>query len=118
MSKLKVFVSSTCYDLSSVRSGLKRFIEEELGYEAVLSDQQDILYDPRIHTHTACIEEVKNSDLMILIIGSRFGGQATEEALDRIDFEGLKEKYPDIEEIERQGKISITQLEVLEAMHI
>lgn len=116
MSKLKVFVSSTCYDLSSVRSGLKRFIEEELGYEAVLSDQQDILYDPRIHTHTACIEEVKNSDLMILIIGSRFGGQATEEALDRIDFEGLKEKYPDIEEIERQGKISITQLEVLEAM--
>ncbi len=85
MSKLKVFVSSTCYDLSSVRLGLKRFIEEELGYEAVLSDQQDILYDPRIHTHTACIEEVKNSDLMILIIGSRFGGQATEEALDRID---------------------------------
>lgn len=90
MSKLKVFVSSTCYDLSSVRLGLKRFIEEELGYEAVLSDQQDILYDPRIHTHTACIEEVKNSDLMILIIGSRFGGKRQKKHWIGLTLKALK----------------------------
>lgn len=116
MAKLKIFFSSTCYDLKLIRSKLRK-ATEEMGCEPVMSEYGDILYDPRIHTHTSCIEEVKNCDFLILLIGSRFGGSAIQEALDNVDFEALKKKYPDVETVKSQDKISITQLEVLEAMN-
>jgi hypothetical protein len=75
MAELRVFVSSTCYDLSLLRSQLRTFIKS-MGYEPIMSDYEDVLYDPRIHTHTSCIDEVKNCDVLILIIGSRFGGKS------------------------------------------
>ena len=80
MSVLKVFISSTCYDLDNVRDGLRDFIYN-IGYEPVMSDYGDVLYDPRIHTHTSCIEEVKNCDMLVLLIGGRFGGKAISEAV-------------------------------------
>lgn len=49
MSTLKVFVSSTCYDLDNVRDGLRDFIYN-IGHEPVMSDCGDVLYDSRIHT--------------------------------------------------------------------
>ena len=36
--KTTVFVSSTCYDLMQIREDICRFIEKELGYEAMLSE--------------------------------------------------------------------------------
>ena len=90
MSILKVFISSTCYDLDNVRDGLRDFIYD-IGYEPVMSDYGDVLYDPRIHTHTSCIEEVKNCDMLVLLIGGRFGGRAINEAMSAVDFEKVKE---------------------------
>ncbi|WP_158694106.1 DUF4062 domain-containing protein, partial [Cronobacter malonaticus] len=74
MAGLRVFVSSTCYDLSLLRSQLRIFIQN-LGYEPMMSDYSDLLYDPRQHTHTSCIDEVSSADVVVLIIGSRFGGK-------------------------------------------
>ena len=91
MSILKVFISSTCYDLDNVRDGLRDFIYN-IGYEPIMSDYGDVLYDPRIHTHTSCIEEVKNCDMLVLLIGGRFGGKAISEAVSTVDFEKVKEK--------------------------
>lgn len=74
MATLRVFVSSTAYDLGVLRSSLRGFIQG-LGFEAILSEYSDVLFDPREHTHTSCIAEVKNCDIVVLVVGSRFGGE-------------------------------------------
>jgi len=115
MAGLRVFISSTCYDLSVIRSQLRLFIQT-LGHEPVMSDYSDILYDPRTHTHTSCVDEVSNADIMILIIGSRFGGLSIPEALGRIDFDLLSNESQSTETFKKKDNISITQLEVLKAI--
>ena len=65
MADMRVFVSSTCYDLSLLRSQLRTFIKS-VGYEPVMSDHGDVIYDPRLHTHTSCLEEVRSCDMLIL----------------------------------------------------
>ena len=115
MASLRVFVSSTCYDLSSIRGQLRTFITE-IGFEPIMSDYNDVLYDPRIHTHTSCIEEIKTCDIVILIVGSRFGGKAIPEAISKIDFDNIAEKSSSIEILKKKDNISVTQLEVLKAL--
>src|SRR5205814_8760507 len=44
-----------------------------LGYEPVLSEEGTIFFDPRIHVQDACLSEIPNCQLFILIIGGRFG---------------------------------------------
>lgn len=89
-----------------------------VGYEPVMSDQADVIYDPRVHTHTSCLREVMNCDVVILLVGSRFGGTIIPKALEAIDVDRLQ----DISRADRfndeQSKISITQAEVLQAIQI
>jgi hypothetical protein len=115
MAGLRVFVSSTCYDLSMLRAQLRIFIQS-MGYDPIMSDYEDVLYDPRIHTHTSCVDEVSNCDVLILIIGSRFGGKSTVEALNRINFDILKNESLNIEALKKKENLSVTQLEVLKAV--
>ena len=114
MPALKVFVSSTCYDLNNERSSLRSFIRS-LGHEPVMSEYGDVLYDPQSHTHSSCVEGVKNCDILVLLIGGRFGGTAVSEAVSMIDFEVLKEKIKSGTKIDDE-KLSITHLEVLKAI--
>lgn len=116
MAGLKVFVSSTCYDLSSIRTQLRSFLIS-LGHEPIMSEYSDILYDFRVHTHNSCIEEVKNADVVILIIGSRFGGNAIPEAINRIDVDSLKAKSKSTTALEGRN-LSVTQLEILKAIDV
>lgn len=76
MANPRVFISSTCYDLSEVRDSLVEFIRS-FGFEPVLSDRGDVFYHPDIHTHDSCLNEVGNCELLVLIIGGRFGGSYT-----------------------------------------
>ncbi len=69
----RVFISSTCYDLSEVRDTLVTFINS-FGFEDALSERGDVFYHPDLHTHDSCIREISNCHLLILIIGGRFGG--------------------------------------------
>lgn len=117
MASLRVFVSSTCYDLSAIRSQIRSFIFS-MGYEPIMSDYNDILYDPRIHTHTSCIEEVNTCDLIILIVGSRFGGKAIPEAISKLDFDNILEKSKSIDSLKKKDNISVTQLEILKAVEL
>lgn len=115
MASLKTFVSSTCYDLPIIRAQLRSLLIG-LGHEPVMSDQADVLFDPRIHTHTSCLREVENCDVVVLIIGSRFGGTLIPKALETIDIERLgdlsrADRFP----VEKT-KISVTQAEVLQAI--
>lgn len=70
----KVFISSTCYDLRYIRENLKYFISN-MGYESILSEDGDVFYNPDEHTHDACLNEVKNCQIFVLIIGGRYGGK-------------------------------------------
>lgn len=70
----RIFISSTCYDLKYIRENLKYFVNN-LGYESILSEDGDIFYNPDEHTHDSCLNEVKNCQIFVLIIGGRFGGK-------------------------------------------
>lgn len=115
MAGLRVFVSSTCYDYALLRSELRNFIVS-MGYEPIMSDYADVLYDPRIHTHTSCIDEVSNCDMLIVVIGSRFGGKSVPEAIKKIDFSTINLSSNVKSVISSEQPISITQLEVLKAI--
>lgn len=115
MAKLRVFVSSTCYDLNILRSELRPFIAG-MGYEPVMSEYSDILYDPRSHTHESCFKEVPGCDMVVLIIGSRFGGFAIPSSFVNFDFAALQTSSTETCLLETKEKLSITQLEVLKAI--
>lgn len=117
MASLRVFISSTCYDLGPIRGQIRNFLNT-MGFEPIMSDYNDVLYDPRVHTHTSCIEEIATCDFIILIVGSRFGGNAIPEAISRIDFDTLYDKSKSVELLKKKENISVTQLEILKAVEI
>jgi len=86
------------------------------GHEPIMSDQAEVIFDPQAHTHTSCLREVKNCDVVVLVVGSRFGGTIIPKALEQIDLE----RIADMSRSDRFGeggyKISITQAEILQAI--
>ncbi|MCL6245835.1 DUF4062 domain-containing protein [Acinetobacter sp. ANC 7200] len=115
MAGLKVFVSSTCYDLSLVRTQLRTFIQA-LGHNPIMSDYNDFLYDHRNHTHTSCINEVQSVDVIVVIVGSRFGGDAIKETFDSINFDKLINENFKFDDL--INKCSVTQAEVFKASEL
>ena len=111
----KIFVSSTCYDLGMAREQLRSFLLN-LGYDPVMSEYSDVLFDPRTHTHTSCLQEVPNADMFVVLIGSRFGGRIIPDALSSVDLENLSNSSFDVTVLDDPEKLSITQLEVLKAI--
>lgn len=75
-----VFVSSTFYDLKYARESMKRFIEQ-LGYTPVLSEDGAVYFDPKVTAAEACLQEIGNVDLFVLLIGGRYGSQMPDGAL-------------------------------------
>lgn len=115
MANLKIFVSSTCYDLHAIRGQL-RTVLTGVGYEPVMSDHADVIYDPRTHTHASCLREVQNCDMLVLLIGSRFGGTVVPKALEAIDLAGMGDLSRADRSLDESNKLSITQAEVLQAI--
>jgi hypothetical protein len=110
MANLRVFVSSTAYDLGVLRSALRGFIQS-LGYDPVLSDYSDVVYDPREHAHKSCVAEVQTCDMVVLVIGSRFGSDVQLESLGAVtDLEVLR-----FLEDSDHRRVSVTQAEALSA---
>lgn len=73
MAKVNVFVSSTCYDLSQIRNGIKRCIEE-MGHNPILSELKDFPIDTSLSNSENCINAVnKEADIFVLIIGNHYG---------------------------------------------
>lgn len=117
MAGLRVFISSTCFDLGSNRDQL-RLMLSKMGYEPIMSEYSDILYDPKDHTHISCINDVANADMIVLMIGSRLGGSLVEQALPIIDFNKIEKSSKSIEIIAQKENISITQAETLKAIEL
>lgn len=77
MARPKVFISSTYYDLKYIRASLENFVTS-IGYDAVLSEKGNIAFSPDIALDESCYREVNDSDILVLIIGGRYGSEISE----------------------------------------
>lgn len=96
MATPRVFVSSTYYDLKYIRENLKYFIKT-VGYEPTLSEEGDVFYNPKRHTHDSCISEVPTCQIFVLLIGGRYGGRFREgdKSITNEEYlEAIKQKIP------------------------
>src|SRR5436190_204520 len=93
MNKVNIFVSSTCYDLSQIRSNMSDFISE-IGHQPFLSEFDNFPINPNIQTIENCINNVKNeADIFILIIGNRYGSTLeTGKSITNLEFLTAKNK--------------------------
>ncbi len=78
MAKPRVFISSTFYDLRQIRLELDKFIEM-LGYEPVRNEEGDIPYGKEEELQEYCYKEIDNIDILVSIIGGRYGSRASGE---------------------------------------
>jgi len=75
MSKPRVFISSTYYDLKQTREDIAVFLSS-LGYEPVRNEEGNIPYGSEESLSKYCYREIQNVDILISIIGGRFGSSA------------------------------------------
>lgn len=79
--KPRIFISSTFYDLKYIREDLANFVRS-YGYEPILFEDGDIGYTPGETLDSSCYESMRNSDMVILIIGGEYGSAASGEKKD------------------------------------
>jgi len=72
MARPKVFISSTYFDLKSIREELDRFVTS-IGYEPIRHEMGHISYGRDEPPENYAYKEVEYSDILISIIGSKFG---------------------------------------------
>jgi len=79
MARPRVFISSTFYDLRYVRADLDRFIRE-VGYESVQHERGHVPYGSSEKLEKYCYKEISQVDIVVNIVGGRFGSESYEEA--------------------------------------
>ncbi|AMK18669.1 MULTISPECIES: DUF4062 domain-containing protein [Sphingobium] len=72
MAKPRVFISSTYYDLKSVRTDLEHFIKDQ-GYDPILFERGQVPYGRDSSPEEYCHKEIENCDILISIIGGKIG---------------------------------------------
>jgi hypothetical protein len=75
MARPRIFVSSTYFDLKSVRADLEHFIRER-GYDPVLHERGSVAYGSVEALERYCYKEIETCDILLSIIGGRFGSQS------------------------------------------
>ncbi|MDQ2856563.1 MAG: DUF4062 domain-containing protein [Acidobacteriota bacterium] len=78
MAKPRIFISSTFYDLRHIREDLERFIKD-LGYEPVRNETGSIPYGKDESPETYAYREVELCDIIIAVIGGRFGSESQQD---------------------------------------
>ena len=82
MAKPRIFISSTFYDLRQIRAELDKFITN-LGYEPVRNEEGDIPYGKEEELQKYCYKEIENVDILVSIIGNRYGSPAAVEEKEK-----------------------------------
>lgn len=75
MARPRIFISSTFYDLKQIRSDIDSFISN-LGYDSIRNEEGDIPYGKEEALEEYCYKEIKSVDILISIIGGRFGSES------------------------------------------
>ena len=76
MATPKAFLSSTYLDLRDVRDSVAAFLTER-GFSVTRFERGGIFYDPNLPLDESCYREVRGSNLVVLIIGCRYGSPAS-----------------------------------------
>lgn len=77
MARPRIFISSTYYDLRQVREDLDRFVRS-LGYESVRHETGRIPYTKDEKLEVSAYRELEFCDILVCIIGGRFGTESQE----------------------------------------
>jgi hypothetical protein len=75
MARPRVFISSTFYDLRQIRADLDSFIRR-LGYDPIRNESGKITYGKEQKPEEYCYREIDSCDLVVAVIGGRFGSQS------------------------------------------
>ncbi|OON69106.1 DUF4062 domain-containing protein [Hymenobacter sp. CRA2] len=81
--KPRVFISSTYYDLKYVRENLEHFIKQ-YGFDSVLFESGNVTFEHGKKLDISCYNEVDLCQLMILIVGGRYGSASSNESQAKI----------------------------------
>lgn len=109
MSKTKIFVSSTCFDLSQVREDIRALVLK-LGHEPLLSDYPSFPVLPDLGAIENCKRNVReNTDIFVLIVGGKRGSldPHTNQPITNIEYETAKENGIDTFIFVRQAVITL-----------
>jgi hypothetical protein len=90
-----IMVSSTYYDLKQIRADIHDFIVDQLGYQALVSELPSFPIDPDAATIENCkIRVEKDADIMILVIGCRYGSidEATNKSITNLEYLAARAK--------------------------
>jgi hypothetical protein len=71
--KPTIYVSSTIYDFSDLRSALK-YVLENLGYRVLLSEFNDFKKPLEQNSYEACLAAIGEANYFLLLLGRRVGG--------------------------------------------
>lgn len=80
MAAPRVFISSTYYDLRHVREDIGNFIKS-MGYEPVMHDRGGVKYAQSETLEKSCYNELQNCDIVVCIIGNKYGTQSQDSNL-------------------------------------
>ncbi|WP_146239920.1 DUF4062 domain-containing protein [Pantoea sp. ARC270] len=75
MAKPRVFISSTFFDLRSMRASLERFVKET-GYDPILFERGHIPWGKEDALESYCYREIHTCDILVAVIGGKFGTQS------------------------------------------
>jgi hypothetical protein len=78
MARPRIFLSSTFYDLRFIRADLEEFIKQ-FGYEPVLHERGGVPYGREDELEKYCYDEISNCDILVSIVGNRFGAESRRE---------------------------------------
>lgn len=78
MAHPRVFISSTYYDLKSVRADLERYIKDR-GFDPVLNERGQIPYGNDERLEEYCYREIEHCDILVSIVGGRRGSSSSHD---------------------------------------
>lgn len=93
MAKTRIFVSSTCFDLTQIREDLRKAIID-LGHEVLLSEYPSFPVLPELGTIENCKKNVReNTDIFFLIVGGKRGSLDVQSGkpVTNVEYETAKE---------------------------
>lgn len=103
--KPKIFISSTIYDFSDLRSAIKFYLES-IGFEVYMSDYNDFPIDFDKNSYEECLKTIEKVQYFILLIGSRVGGFYDKEKKISI----TEKEYQKAYELLKEGKLKIINI--------
>ena len=101
MAKLRIFISSTYYDLKHIRTNLESFISE-MGYESILFESGDIPFHDNLPLDESCYKEIENAHMQVLIIGGRYGSPTSSTNKTKITEKEKSKQYQQYNSITKQ----------------